>query len=239
MKLDVLAIGAHPDDVELSCGGTLIMLARQGKSVGVLDLTRGELGTRGTQAIRAREAAQAARVMGVAVRENLGLPDGNIEDHLDNRLKLVRVLRTFAPDVLLFPYREDRHPDHERAHVLCREAWFAAGLQKVVTRVRGRSQEPFRPRAYYNFMQWHEFRPTFILDITSAFDQRVEAIQSYKSQFHDPDNTERETVLSTPHFMEMVRMRLAYYGDTIGVRYGEPFYSSAAIKVQDIVALNT
>ena len=239
MKLDVLAIGAHPDDVELSCGGTLITLARQGKSVGILDLTRGELGTRGTTAIRAREAARAATVMGVALRENLGLPDGNIDDHPDNRLKLVRVLRTLAPDIILFPYWKDRHPDHERAHVLCREAWFAAGLEKVTTRVRGRSQEPFRPRAYYNFMQWNEFAPSFIVDISAAFDRRVEAIQAYKSQFHDPDNKERETILSTPHFMEMVRIRLAYYGDKIGVRYGEPFYSPAAIKVPDITALNT
>jgi N-acetylglucosamine malate deacetylase 1 len=239
MKLDVLAIGAHPDDVELSCGGTLITLARQGKSVGILDLTRGELGTRGTKAIRAKEAAQAAKVLGVVVRENLGLPDGNIEDHIDNRLKLVRVLRAFTPTIILFPYWKDRHPDHERAHVLCREAWFAAGLEKVATRLRGRSQEPFRPRAYYNFMQWQEFPPSFIVDISSAYDQRVEAIRAYKSQFHDPDNLERETILSTPHFMEMVRVRLAYYGDKIGVKYGEPFSSPAAVKVNDILTLNT
>jgi bacillithiol biosynthesis deacetylase BshB1 len=239
MKLDVLAIGAHPDDVELTCGGTLIKLVRGGKAVGILDLTRGELGTRGTRDIRAREAARAAKIMGVSLRENLGLPDGNIEDHLENRLKLVRMIRTYKPEILLFPYWQDRHPDHERAHVLCREAWFAAGLEKVVTRVRGRRQDAFRPRAYYHYMQWHEFTPSFIVDVSAEYDQRVEAMKAYRSQFHDPENTERETILSTPHFMDMVRTRLEYYGDRIGVRYGEPFSTASSIRVDDIVALNS
>ena len=239
MNLDVLAIGAHPDDVELSCGGTVIKLVKAGYRVGVLDLTEGELGTRGDRKIRAKEAARAAAVMGVALRENLRLPDGNIGDDLESRLRLVRVLRDWRPDVLLFPYSIDRHPDHERAHVLCHEAWFTAGLQKVATRLRGRTQEPFRPRAYYHFMQWYEFVPSFIVDVSAEFDQRMETMRAYRSQFYDPASRERETVLSTPEFMEMIRTKLEYYGDRIGKKYGEPFLSPASLEVRDLMTLNT
>ena len=238
MKLDILAIGAHPDDVELSCGGTIIKLVKQGRSVGILDLTEGELGTRGDRKTRAKESAKAASVMGVAVRENLKLPDGNIESHMDNRLRLVRAIRTWQPDVLLFPYPVDRHPDHERAHVLCREAWFTAGLQKVATSVRGRSQNPFRPRAYYHFMQWYEFVPSFIVDVSAEFDQRMDTMRAYRSQFYDPASRERETVLSTPEFLEMIRTKLEYYGDRIGKKYGEPFFSPASLEVKDLFTLN-
>jgi N-acetylglucosamine malate deacetylase 1 len=239
MKLDVLAIGAHPDDVELTCGGTIIKLVKQGRRVGILDLTQGELGTRGDRRTRARESANAASVMGVALRENLKLPDGNIEATMEHRLSLVRAIRTHQPDVLLFPYPVDRHPDHERSHVLCREAWFSAGLQKVKTSVRGRSQDPFRPRAYYHYMQWFEFVPTFIVDVTGEFDQRMETMRAYRSQFHDPASRERGTILSTPEFLEMIRTRLEYYGDRIGRKYGEPFFSPAPTEVKDLFTLNT
>jgi len=238
MKLDVLAIGAHPDDIELTCSGTIIQMVKHGRAVGILDLTQGELGTRGNKDIRSKEAAKAATVMGVAVRENLKIPDGNIENHMHNRLKLVKVLRTYRPDVLLFPYPVDRHPDHEHAHALCREAWFAAGLEKAVTTADGKDQTPFRPRAYYHYMQWHEFTPSFIVDVTNEYEQRVETMRAYRSQFYDPSNTERETVLTTPEFLEMVRTRLEYYGDRIGVKYAEPFFSPAPIRVNDIVSLN-
>lgn len=238
MKLDVLALGAHPDDVDLSCGGTVAKLVKQRRRVGIADLTRGELGTRGSQEIRAAEAKDAARVLGVHVRENLGMPDGNLETGLENRLKIVRVIRKYQPDVLLFPYPVDRHPDHEHAHVLCREAWFAAGLAKIETSLDGAAQEPFRPRAYYYYMQWFEFPPSFIVDITEEFDQRMDCVRAFKSQFYDPDSNERQTILSTPDFLEMLRTRLAYYGDKIGTKYGEPFYSVTAIKMQDLYELN-
>jgi bacillithiol biosynthesis deacetylase BshB1 len=238
MKLDVLALGAHPDDVELSCGGTVAKLAKQGRRVGIADLTRGELGTRGSREIRAAEAAEAARLLGVQVRENLGIPDGNLETSLENRLKIVQIIRKYQPEVLLFPYPVDRHPDHERAHTLCREAWFAAGLVKIETTLDGRMQEPFRPRAYYHFMQWFEFKPSFIIDITDEFDQRMQCVGAFKSQFYDPDSNERQTILSTPEFIEMLRTRLAYYGDKIGKKYGEPFYSVSPINVPDLFALN-
>jgi bacillithiol biosynthesis deacetylase BshB1 len=239
MKLDVLAIGAHPDDVELTCGGTIVKTVRMGRKVGILDLTEGELGTRGTRDVRAAEAARAAEILGVSVRENLKLPDGNIETHFENRLKLVSVLRQYRPEVILFPYWSDRHPDHERAYILCREAWFAAGLEKVPTSLNGKPQEPYRPRAYYHYMQWNEFIPSFIVDVTGEYQQRVDAMKAYRSQFFDPESKERGTVLSTPEFLDMIRTRLEYYGDKIGKRYGEPFFSPATLQIHDIFTLNT
>ena len=238
MKIDVLAIGAHPDDVELSCGATVIKLVKQGHSVGIIDLTAGELGTRGTPEKRASEAEEAARLMGVAVRECLGIPDGRIENTAENRLKVVRAIREYRPDVLLFPYPVDRHPDHEHAHVLCRESWFHAGLEKITSRSKGKVQEPHRPRAYYHYMQWFEFTPSFIVDVSDYFDLRMKVMRSYKSQFHDPESTERETVLSRPEFLDMIRTRLEYYGDRIGVRYGEPFFSPQAIRTDDLFTVN-
>lgn len=238
MNLDILAIGAHPDDVELSCGGTLMKLVSQGHRVGILDLTRGELGTRGTKEIRAQEAAEAARLMGVTVRENLALPDGNIENSYDNRLQLIRILRRYRPEVLLIPHCVDRHPDHEHAHVLARESWFYAGLARISTTLEGKVQEPYRPRSYYHFMQWFEFAPSFVVDVTEHFDRVMNVIKAYKSQFHDPTNSEPGTILSTPEFLEMIQTRLAYYGDKIGKRYGEPFFSPSPISAHDLFTLH-
>ncbi|MGE5840541.1 MAG: bacillithiol biosynthesis deacetylase BshB1 [Deltaproteobacteria bacterium] len=237
MKLDVLAIGAHPDDVELSCGGTVIKLVKQGRKVGIVDLTEGELGTRGTAKVRRQEAAEAARILGVSARECLNLQDGNIELSMANRLSLVRAIREFQPEVLLIPYAVDRHPDHERAFTLCREAWFSSGLAKVETTAHGVKQSHFRPRSYYCFMQWHEFTPSFIVDITDEYDQRMEAVKAFRSQFHDPSSKEPETVLSSPEFIEMLRARYEYYGDRIGKKYGEPFFSYSMISVPDIYSL--
>jgi len=239
MKLDVLAIGAHPDDVDLSCGGTIIKLVKQGHSVGLVDLTRGELGTRGTPELRQREAAASATIIGAAVRENLGIPDGNIESSMEHKLRLVQVIRRYRPDVLVFPYSVDRHPDHERAYTLCREAWFLAGLEKIQTSEGGALQDPHRPRAYYHFMQWYEFPPTFIIDVSNEFEQRMECVKAFHSQFYNPHSDEPDTILSTPEFLEMLQTRLAYYGDRIGVRYGEPFYSVFPLKVQDLFFVNT
>jgi N-acetylglucosamine malate deacetylase 1 len=239
MKLDVLAIGAHPDDIELSCGGTVIKLVKQGKKVGILDLTEGELGTRGNREVRAREAENAGRVLGVSVRESLSISDGNIENTPANRIEVIRAIRKFRPDVLLIPHPIDRHPDHEHAHVLCREAWFYSGLEKIDVSERGTTLEPFRPRAYFHFMQWFEFEPSFIVDVTDEYDRRMEAVRAFRSQFFDPESSERETVLSTPEFMEMVKTRLEYYGDRIGRKYGEPFFSPVALCINDLVALNT
>lgn len=239
MKLDVLAIGAHPDDVDLSCGGTVIKLGRQGYQVGVIDLTEGELGTRGSRELRLQEAENARAILGAVVRENLQIPDGNIENTPEHRLRLIRMIRRYRPEILLIPHSADRHPDHEHAHVLSREAWFYAGLEKITSEDGGTPQEPWRPRAYYHFMQWFEFTPSFIVDVSDEFDRRMEAVRAFRSQFFDPESNERSTILSTPEFLEMLRTRLENYGDRIGKRYGEPFFSPSPINVPDIVALNT
>jgi len=239
MKLDVLGIGAHPDDLELSCGGTLAKLVQQGRRIGLVDLTEGELGTRGSRDIRAREAETAANILGVSARENLKIADGNIENTPEQRLRLIRVIRKYQPDVLLIPFHTDRHPDHERAHVLAREAWFASGLPKIGTLDDGHPQEAFRPRTYYCYMQWHEFTPSFIVDVTETMDIRKQAMNAFASQFYDPASEEPQTVLSTPEFLEMMQTRLSYYGHRIGVRFGEPFYSPVPIRINDLWTLNT
>jgi len=239
MKLDVLAIGAHPDDIDLSCGGTVIKLGRQGYRVGIIDLTEGELGTRGSRELRLQEAEKARSILGAVVRDNLRIPDGNIENSAENRLRLIRIIRRFRPEVLLIPHNTDRHPDHEHAHILSREAWFYSGLQKISTDDGSVSQEPWRPRAYYHFMQWFEFEPSFIVDISDEYDRRMEAVRAFRSQFFDPESNERSTILSTPEFMEMLRTRMENCGDRIRKRYGEPFFSPSSLLVSDIVALNT
>ncbi len=239
MKLDVLAIGAHPDDVELSCAGIMIKLVKQGRRIGLLDLTGGEMGTRGSEEIRAQEALDSARIMGASVRENLGLPDGNIETHLANRLKVIQVIRRYKPDVLIFPYQLERHPDHEHAFTLCREAWFAAGLARLETTDQGAPQKAWRPRHYYNFMQWYEFEPTFIVDISDEFEQRMQCVHAFKSQFYNPQSREPATVLSSPRFLKALEARMVHFGDRIGVRYGEPLYSVWPLKINDVFELNS
>jgi len=237
MKLDVLAIGAHPDDVELTCGGTILKLVRQGRKVGVLDLTEGELGTRGSREIRAAEAAEASKILGLSVRESLGLPDGGIESTPGTRTSVIRLIRRYRPEILFIPFHMDRHPDHEHAHVLARESWFYAGLQKIITEDAGVRQEAHRPKAYFCFMQWHQFIPSFIVDVTAEADEAFRAMQAFRSQFFNPESRERETMLSAPGFLQSMKNRLAYYGDRIGVAYGEPFYSPRPVKVDDILTL--
>lgn len=233
MELDLLAMGAHPDDVELSCAGTLAKMVKLGYKVGILDLTEGELGTRGTREIRKKEARRAAAILGVHVRENLGLRDGRFEINEANRLKIIRVLRHYRPKIILIPHFQERHPDHVRAHHLLREAWYYSGLAKLATTFRGRRQEPWRPHRYFHFMQWHEFQPSFIIDISDVYDIRMASIMAYRSQFHDPSSKEPRTVLSEKSFIEFLETRARDFGYRIGVRYGEPFYSYEAIGIED------
>lgn len=232
-----MAIGAHPDDVELACGGTIAKLARGGKRVGLVDLTSGELGTRGTPEIRAREAEEAAGILGVQVRENLGMADGNIQLSIENRLKVIGCIRHYRPEILLFPHWLERHPDHEHAHQLCRESWFYSGLSKIETERGGVRQEPFRPRCYYHFMQTYEFAPSFVVDISGQFEQRMQAVRAFRSQVYDPSSTEPQTFLSTPDFLHLLETRFAYYGDRIGRKYGEPFFSVNVVGIEDLFTL--
>jgi bacillithiol biosynthesis deacetylase BshB1 len=216
MKLDVLAIGAHPDDIELTCSGTIIKLVREGKKVGILDITEGELGTRGSRAQRSDEARAAASLMGVSHRENLNIADGNIVVNRENILSLIQVIRRWSPDTLLIPFGHDRHPDHVHAHTLCREAWFYAGLSKIQTVHDGIAQDPYRPLRFYQFMQWHEFEPSFIVDVTDCWDQRMDAVRAYKSQFYDPNSPDPQTILSTPNSLTLSKQGRSTSGTGLG-----------------------
>jgi bacillithiol biosynthesis deacetylase BshB1 len=237
MHTDVLAIGAHPDDIELSCGGTIAKLVRQGHSVALADITQGELGTRGTKHIRVREAAEAARILGVSTRRNLQIPDGGILRNKANLKKVITLIRELRPTILIIPHGVERHPDHVHTHELCREAWFYSGLQKLSTRFRGAPQEPYRPHHFFEFMQWHEFEPAFIVDITDTFDLKMESIRAHASQFFNPRSTQRETRLSSPDFLHTIETRCKYYGQKIGVKYGEAFLTNFSIGVRDLFDL--
>ncbi|HLP16784.1 MAG TPA: bacillithiol biosynthesis deacetylase BshB1 [Bacteroidota bacterium] len=232
MKVDVLAIGAHPDDIELSCAATVAKLVRRGYTVGILDLTEGELGTRGTREIRKKEAATAAGILGVSSRTSLGLPDGNIEINQSNITKVIKVIRSHAPSILLFPHWLERHPDHEHANRLCREAWFYAGLAKIRTTVNGRRQEPHRPKKFLHFMQKFEFTPSLIVDVSDVYDVKKRALAAFASQFHNPDSSEPETLLSQKIFLDQVYARDMHYGGLINAAYGEPFFMVEPVGVE-------
>jgi bacillithiol biosynthesis deacetylase BshB1 len=229
--VDVLALGPHPDDVELAVGGTLLAHRRRGRSVAIVDCTRGELGTRGSPEIRATEAAEAARLLGVVYRGNLGLPDGSLFNADESRRRLVRALRTLRPVVLLAPHDEDLHPDHEQAGSLARDAVFLAGVAKY---------EPGLPahrvRAVLHYPSHRQFVPSFVVDITSEFAAKRAACLAYRSQFHDPRSNDAATYLSRPQFWDWWEGRARYYGQLIGAEYGEPFLHHGPLKVDDVVA---
>jgi N-acetylglucosamine malate deacetylase 1 len=238
MKLDVLAIAAHPDDIELSCAGTVAKLVKNGKKVGIVDLTEGELGTRGSRDIRLQEAAAASSILGLSVRENLGLYDGKFTTGHVNRIRLIRIIRKYMPEILLIPHWLERHPDHERAHRLARDAWFYAGLTKVELEDEdGTKLKPHRPKTFFHYMQKYEFEPSFVVDISDVYDVRIKAIRAFKSQFFDPESKEPETLLSTPEFMKFLEARARYYGSRIGVEYGEPFFAIETTGIRNLFDL--
>ncbi len=231
MHVDVLAIGAHPDDIELSCGGTIAKLVKDGHKVALADITQGELGTRGNKEIRAKEALEAAKILGVVTRRNLKIPDGNIEVSETNLKKVIMLIRELRPKILVIPHSVERHPDHVHTHRLCKEAWFYAGLRKISTSLHGKVQKPHRPDNFFEFMQWYEFPPSFIVDISSTFDIKMSAIKAHASQFHNPESRDPETLLSRPEFLGHIKTDCEYFGKKIGVRYAEAFHSWAPLGV--------
>ncbi len=224
-KLHILAIAVHPDDIELGCAGTLINHTRMGQAVGILDLTKGEMGTRGTPELRLEEADAAAKIMGVKVRENAGLRDGFFRNDEEHQMKLISYIRRWQPDIVITNAPEDRHPDHGRAKELTADACFLAGLRKIETEYDGKTQEPWRPKRIFHMIQDRQLAPTFIVDITEAFEQKLEAIQAYKSQFHDPESKEPQTYISSQNFLEEIKYRDALLGKRIGSKYAEGFIS--------------
>ena len=229
-QVDILFIGAHPDDVELSCGAMVAKSVRDGRSAGIVDLTSGELGTRGTSATRKREARNAAKILGASFREQLDFQDGGLQTGREQEIILIDVIRRARPAVVFAPYFEDRHPDHARAGRLISDASFYAGLKKLGT---GRAH---RPQAVVYFLQHYVQPPTFIVDVTSVWRTKMRAIAAFKSQFFDPNSKEPQTVLSKPEFIEMIEARGRYFGAMIGAKFGEAFVTQQPPRVDDVIA---
>ncbi|MFO7916992.1 MAG: bacillithiol biosynthesis deacetylase BshB1 [Anaerolineae bacterium] len=226
--VDVMAFGAHPDDIELGCGGTLIKLVSRGYSVVLVDMTEGELATRGTVETRRQEAAKALQIIGGEARENLELEDGHIRTGKEGKRRVARVIRKYRPGFIFLPYHEDRHPDHYHTSTLVYEGIFLAGLTRYRT-----GQESFRPKRLAYYMAWHEFEPTFIVDISEQYEQKMQAIYAYSTQFKPEDNFYKQTRLTSREYNWSLRHRMAYYGSLIGKKYGEGFLIRGTLEVTD------
>jgi bacillithiol biosynthesis deacetylase BshB1 len=223
MKLDILAIGAHPDDVELSCAGTLAKEISRGKKVGILDLTRGELGTRGTAETRDQEAKDAAEILGVKMRKNLEFSDGFFTNNTAHQLEIIKILRKYRPDVILCNAIHDRHIDHAKGSKLVSDACFLSGLKKIETICEGNSQKEWRPKHVYHYIQWYDVEPDFVVDITGFMDQKLDCVKAYKTQFYDVDSKEPETPISSSNFFDSITYRARNLGRIIGTEHAEGF----------------
>lgn len=237
MKLDILAFGVHPDDVELSCSGVLLVEKANGKMTGIVDLTEGELGTRGDAQTRKQEAADAARILGVDVRENLGLADGFFENNETSQRKVIEAIRKYRPDIILCNAPDDRHPDHGRSARLVSDAAFLSGLLKITTLSNGTAQDPWRPKYVLHYIQDRYLKPDFVVDITSVIDKKLEAIRAFKTQFHNPEMDGPQTYISTPDFLDSVVYRYKMFGKMIGVKYAEGFISAKMIGIRNFDAM--
>lgn len=237
MKLDILVFGAHPDDVELSCSGALLVEKFKGKKVGIVDLTRGELGTRGTAQTRKQEAEDAAAVMQMDVRENLEMADGFFKNDEEHQRKIITTLRKYQPEIVLCNAPADRHPDHGRGADLIYTASFLSGLIKIETKENNSVQKAWRPKYVFNYIQDRYFNPDFVVDITDVFEKKIEAIKAYKTQFYDPNSKEPETYISSPEFLESIIYRAKMFGKLIGVKYAEGFLSKKMIGIKSFDAL--
>lgn len=233
-RVDILAIGAHPDDVELAAGGTIIKSIQQGKKVAIVDLTQGELGSRGTIETRYDEAANAAEIMGVEYRENLQLADGFFESTEESLKKLITAIRKYQPEIVLANAPSDRHPDHGRGSDFISRACFLSGLLKIETESEGGKQTHWRPKVVYHYVQDRYLTPNFIVDVSEQRDQKFEAILAYKTQFFQEDMKGPKTPISGQEFLDALEARLIQYGRDIGVKYGEGFISERPIGINDI-----
>lgn len=231
MKLDVLVFAAHPDDAELSMGGTIIKLSKNGIKVGIIDLTKGELGTRGNEETRKAEAEKASVILQLAYRENLGLKDGSIKFNEEYLKTIITKIRAQQPKIVFAPYFNDRHPDHIGTSQLIKEAFFFSGLPKIETEFNGIMQNSFRPQKLFYYMQTYEFKPSFIYDISETFAMKMDAILAYDTQFHNPESREPETFISQPIFLQFIEARAKYFGFKIGKQFGEAFYSEEEVEI--------
>jgi len=237
MKLDILAFGVHPDDVELGCSGTIIAAIAEGKRVGVIDLTKGELGTRGNAETRKIEAAHAAKVMGVSIRENLQMADGFFANDEAHQRKVIEIIRKYQPEIILCNAPEDRHPDHGRSAKLVADAAFLAGLRKIKTEADGKHQEAWRPAYVFHYIQDRFIQPSFVIDVSKYFDKKIESVLCYTTQFNTTDTSEPQTYISSPQFLETVKARAMMLGKRIGVQYAEGFISEKLLGLKNFDAI--
>lgn len=237
MKLDILAIGAHPDDIELSCAGTLAKEIANGKKVGILDLTRGELGTRGTAEIRDQEAKDAAKILGATVRLNLGFDDAFFINDKAHQLEIIKVIRAHRPEVVFCNAVDDRHIDHPKGSEVASNACFLSGLRRIETIYKGKNQLAWRPKFVYHYIQWKELKPDVIVDITGFMDKKVATVKAYRSQFFDPNNNEPSTPISSGNFLDSVTYRARNLGRLIGTDYAEGYTVERCPAVNSIFDL--
>ena len=236
-KVDILAVGVHPDDIELSCCGVLFKEIDAGKTVGMLDLTQGELGTRGNAKLRLQEAEKAANIIGAKFRVNLGMPDGFLESSRENLLAIVQIIRACKPKLVLANAVHDRHPDHGKAAKLTSDACFLSGLVKIQTQWKGNPQEHWRPKAVYHYIQDYELEPDFVVDISDYIDKKMEAIMAFGSQFYNPESKEPESPISSRSFMEFIKAKGRRFGRPIGVEFAEGFTVNRTVGVNSLFDL--
>ena len=237
MKLDVLVFAAHPDDAELGCSGTISSLISEGKKVGIVDLTRGELGTRGTGETRLIEAQNSSEILGLSARENLNLGDGFFQINQESILALVKMIRKYKPTIILANAPEDRHPDHGRGGELQNRASFLSGLLKIETTLDGEKQEVWRADHLYHYIQDRYLTPDFVVDITPFYDKKIKSIQAFKSQFNSASEGEPQTYISSPEFWEFISARAQEFGHSGGFKYGEGFIKSKQIGIKSLSVL--
>ena len=237
MKLDILAVGVHPDDVELACGGTLLKQQALGYKTGILDLTTGQLGTRGTPEQRLVEADDAAKILNVSVRENLGMEDGFFVNDKAHQLKIIEIIRKYKPDIVLCNAINDRHPDHGRSAKLVADACFLSGLRKIETQVDGKIQDAWRLKSIYHYIQAYYIKPDFVVDVSEFIDDKMKAVFAYKSQFYDPESKEPDTFISSPQFLDFLKARSVELGTVCGVNNAEGFTVHRPPLVKDVMQL--
>jgi N-acetylglucosamine malate deacetylase 1 len=234
MKLDILAFGAHPDDVELGCGATIAKEISMGKTVGIVDLTRGELGTRGTAETRDIEAKNAAKILKVSVRENLKFSDGFFKNNEKHQLEVIKLIRKYKPEIVLCNAIRDRHIDHGKGSSLVSDACFLSGLMKIETSLDGNIQEPWRPKLVYHYIQWANIEPDFVVDVSGFMDIKMDAIKAYQTQFYNPENKEPETPITSKNFLDSILYRAQDLGRLIGTNYAEGFTVERYLAVNSL-----
>jgi len=237
MKLDILAFGAHPDDIELGCGATIAKEVSLGKKVGIVDLTQGELGTRGSAELRIIEANNAAKILGVSVRENVGFADGFFTNDKKHQLEIIKMIRKYQPDIVLCNAIDDRHIDHGKGSKLVSDACFLSGLMKIETELEGKQQEKWRPKHVYHYIQWKNIAPDFVIDVTGFIQKKQASVLAYSSQFYDPNSKEPESPITSKTFIESINYRSRDLGRLIGVEYAEGFTSERYVAAENLSKL--